>query len=1024
MKNTIKIYFLIICGVLLTSLNTLAEYTINGKVIDANQVALSGVLVTEVGNGGKVMTDLSGSFRIQVAQLPVVLIFNIAEYEQVEKVITSEKQDLEIVLEKIEYQDIAFGSQNKKNVTSSVFSISGEELVASRCPNLIMALQGRMPGLRVIQIDGEPGKENFDFHVRGYDSPNSNATMFVVDGVERSYEGIDLHEIENVTMLRDAAATSMYGMRGSSGVILINTKKGFEGKSKISVSIDHSMQSPTRLPNTVSAYDYANMYNQRLANDTLYADRQSMASGGDGLDQSNTTFYTPYELDRYKLGDMTQFYPVRNMINDFIKDYSTLTRVNVNFRGGSPLMRYFTSVGYTTQGGLFENKGYDKYSYDTESKNNRFNFRTNIDLALNSTLNVALSIGGYMEKTNSPYVANGLGWSDLISKLYQTPNNAYDDLTPDGEVIVKRDKLTNSTSRSIYGDINRTGSILTTDTRLNNTFEAHQRLDKLTKGLSASAQVAFDIYSTHGQKRTRSYEAYEVAAFKDISGIDSLGYSKVPGTSNSTLSDDETEFFYYMYNYRASLDYHRAFAQKHDVSGCLMAQRHMQQQQIQLATNYIGVSGRLAYAFDNRYFAEGNFSYQGSEQFAKGNRFGFFPSFSVGWIVTNEKFLENNKIVNFLKLRASAGQTGNSNYGGNQYLFLDTWTSNAKEDQLGNPKIKWETSTKYNVGVETKLFNALVFGADLFYHKNTDIIIGNIAIIPSGMMGLGGASLPPLNIGDGTNKGFEMVLGFNKQLNKDLSVDINGNVSLCKNERGYTAELPYDETYAYPYRRQGYPINYIWGYRTAGLFNTQTEIDNWVDQSALGGVPIPGDIKYMDLTGDGVVDTKDQAPLGIGQAPEVSYGIKAQVNFKWFDFTVFLDGAARRNVNLNGFGWSSNNDNFTEYMKNAWTPDKFASGENIVYPRLGRESSNFVTSDYWVKDGSYLRLRNIELGFTLPEEVAAKISASSIRFYVNGLNMMTWDKLPNDDFDPESVNNTTTGYPILKALNFGVSVKF
>jgi len=702
MKNIIKTYFLIICGVLLTSFYAQAEYTIKGKVTDANGMTLPGVFVTEDGNPGKVMTDLNGSFTIQVAQMPVGLTFYLTDYDQVKRTIKSEKQDLVIVLEKTEFQDVAFGTQVKRNVTSSVYSISGEELVASRSNNLIMALQGRMPGLRVIQIDGEPGKENFDFHVRGYDSPNSNATMFVVDGVERTSDGIDLHEIENVTILRDGAATSMYGMRGSSGVILINTKKGFDGKSKISVSIDHSRQSPTRLPNTVSAYDYANMYNQRQANDTLYGDMQSFASGGSGIDHRATSFYTPAELQHYQTGGMTEFYPVRNMIDDFMKDYSKLTRVNVNFQGGSPLMRYFTSAGFTTQGGLFENVGYDKYSYDTESKDNRFNFRTNIDLSLNPTLNVVLNIGGYMEKTNSPYVGNGLGWNDLISKLYQTPNNAFNNLTPDGEVIVKRDKLTNSTSRSIYGDINRTGSILTTDTRLNNTFEAHQKLDKFTKGLSISAQIAFDVHSTHGQRRSRSYEAYEVATLKDINGIDSLGYSKVPGTSNSTLADGETEFFYYMYNYRASLDYHRVFAEKHDVTAFLMTQRHMQQQQLQLATNYIGVSGRLAYAFDNRYFAEGNFSYQGSEQFAKGKRFGFFPSLSLGWILTNEKFLENNKTINFLKLRASAGQSGNSNYGGNQYLFLDTWTSNAKEDQLGNPSIKWETSTKYNLGVETK----------------------------------------------------------------------------------------------------------------------------------------------------------------------------------------------------------------------------------------------------------------------------------------------------------------------------------
>jgi TonB-linked SusC/RagA family outer membrane protein len=475
------------------------------------------------------------------------------------------------------------------------------------------------------------------------------------------------------------------------------------------------------------------------------------------------------------------------------------------------------------------------------------------------------------------------------------------------------------------------------------------------------------------------------------------------------------------------LDYYREFNEKHSLTGMLLAERHMQQQQSLLATNYMGISGRLAYAFENRYFAEANFAYQGSEQFKKGNRFGLFPSLSLGWILTNEKFLENVKAIDFLKLRASVGQAGNSvySYGSdNQYLYLDTWNSDATQDQLGNPSIKWETSTKYNIGVEAKLFNAFVLQADYFYNKNTDIILSDIAIIPDGMMGLGGASLPPLNLGEVTNQGFELVLGYNKQINRDLSVNMNGNLSYCKNERGYMAELSYDDSYAYPYRKQGYAINYNWGYRTAGLFNSQEEVEAWADQSALGGVPIPGDIKYLDLTGDNVVDQKDQAPIGIGQAPEISYGFIVQTNYKWFDLSLFFNGAARRNVYLHDVGRWSNGDNFTEYMKNAWTAEKVASGEEIIYPRLGKESTNFIKSDYWINDGSYVRLRNIELGFTLPERLSKHIKANSVRIYANGLNLFTWDKLPNDDFDPESANTDNSSYPLLKSYNFGVSVKF
>jgi hypothetical protein len=378
-------------------------------------------------------------------------------------------------------------------------------------------------------------------------------------------------------------------------------------------------------------------------------------------------------------------------------------------------------------------------------------------------------------------------------------------------------------------------------------------------------------------------------------------------------------------------------------------------------------------------------------------------------------------------LRASAGQNGNSvySYGGtNQYLYLSTWDSGANEVQLGNENIKWETSTKYNVGIESEFIKSLSFQADLFYNKNTGIIIRDIAIIPNGMMGLAASALPPANLGEVTNKGFELIIGYNKKISSDLSLNVNGNMSFNQNKPGYMAELPYDDTYAYPYRSEGYPINEFWGYQTAGLFNSQQEIAAWPNQTALGGVPIPGDIKYKDLNNDGVVDTKDQAPLGIGQAPEISFGFRTQVTYKWFDLHLFINGSARRNVYLNGFGRWSNRDNFTEFMKEAWTPEDAASGQKIAYPRLGNTSSNFISSDYWIADGSYLRLRNIEIGFTLPQKFSKIINAGSIRFYANGLNLLVWDKLPTDDFDPESANTANTGYPILKGYNFGVKVKF
>jgi TonB-linked SusC/RagA family outer membrane protein len=1026
MRNIIKYFLTTLCCFAFT-LFSHANVSVRGTVVDANSKPIPGVRVTKAGELKGTFTNQDGEFSYTVDDLPAVFEFNSPGYSKGEITIQNEDQDKTVVLvlePKESTQPLAYGDQTKESVSASVYTISGEELIMTRSTNIFIALQGRLPGLRITQKSGEPGNEAFDVQIRGYDSPNSTSVMYLVDGVERSIAGIDPHEVESITVLRDAAATAMYGMRASGGALLLKTKTGYNGKSKISVSFDQALQAPTRMPEMVSAYDYAKMYNQRVANDTLYQDAQSVASGGSGLDHSSTVFYTPYEIERYKNADMTEFYPVRNMVDEFTSDFSKLSRLNINFQGGTDMMKFFTSVGYMNQSGLFESETFDRYSYDASSKTNRFNFRTNMDIQLNKSLNAWIKVGGFMEKNNRPYIGSGEGWSYVLQKLYETPNNAHNDLTSDGEVLVKRDKLNYLTSESVYGMLNRTGSKLETTTRLGNTFGVRQNLDGITKGLSVMGQLTFDIWSKSTQNRSRTYEQWEVANLVDVNGADSLGYSKILETSNSTLSDAQGKFFYYLYNFRGAIDYQRKFGDKHSVSATLMGERQMMQQQAYLASNYIGMATRVNYAYDNKYFAELNGAYQGSEQYAKGNRFGFFPSLSAAWLISNESFMQDVSAVDFLKLRASAGQTGNGvfEYGDDyQYLYITTWNSDATENQLGNPNITWETSTKYNVGLDVELFNSLYLSADYFYHHNTDVIVTDIAILPDGMMGLQeDANLPPANLGESVNSGFELAIGYNKQINKDFAVAINGNVSVANNEVIDMAELAYDDTYAYAYRSKGYAYGYHWGYKTDGLFDSQAEIDGWADQSALGGLPIPGDIKYVDLTNDGIIDEKDKAPLAPKYA-NIHYGLNAQITYKGFDLSVFVNGMQNGNSYMSGFGNWSNRDNFTEYMKNAWTADNPTSD---AYPRLGNNTTNYIKSDYWIKDASYIRLRNVELGFTLPQSISNKINAGAIRFYVNGLNLMTWDNLPNDDFDPELVSFSTTGYPIAKAYNFGVSVKF
>lgn len=1004
-----------------------ASSKITGRVTNTHGIPLSGVNVSKDGEINGTVTDQQGNFSFEIESLPVVLCFRNPGFSIEKREFQDEQTNKDIVLiNDVESKNVAFGQLPKDQMTASFYSISGEELVTSGSTNLLLSLQGRLPGFSVMQIDGSPGNETFSTKIRGTNTPNSNTVLYIVDGVERDASQIDPYEVESVTVLKDAAATAMYGMRGSGGVLLINTKKGFVGKSKIDVSIVHALQAPTRLPKFVSAFDYAKMYNQGRANDTLFIDAQDIAGGGSGVDHRNTAFYTPDELERYQKGDMTEFYPSRNMTNDFIKDFSQFTKVNVNFQGGSEKVRYFTSVGYLNQEGLFESEVFDRYSYDSKLNTNRFNFRANLDVSLNENLKVWANVGGYMEKNNSPYIGNGLGLGDVMRKIFQTPNNAYNNLTPEGEVLVKRDKLTYRNTNSAYGDLNRTGSILETSTYVGNTFGVIHKLDFISKGLSTTAQFAFDAFSINDQIRSRTYEAWEVASLSDINGLDTLGFKLVPNTTNSALSDGQNKFFNYLLDTRISLDYQRTFGEAHNITGMLMVERFKQQQQDLLATNFLSLVGRVSYAFKNKYYTEINFAYQGNEQFVKGKRFGLFPSVSAGWLVSNENFLQNNNTLSYLKLRASAGQTGNSTFAygsGNQYLYLTSWSAGGVENQIGNPDITWETYTEYNVGLDVELFNSLSLSTDYYYNNNTDIILTQLDFIPQGMLGLSGAVFPPVNAGKVINRGFEIAAGYNKQLSKKFEITFNGNVSFNKNELKSVKELPYDETYAYSYRREGYPIGYLWGYKTDGLFNSQNEIESWADQSALGGVPIPGDIKYLDLNGDDAINEKDMAPLG-NQNPGCIFGLNTRLKYKWFDLNIFLNGVSKRNVRyIGGIGRWSITDNFTDYMKESWTAEKAASGQQVGYPRLGNNSTNYIFSDYWIENGSYLRLRNLELGFTLPDNISNRIHASSVRLYFNGLNLFVWDKLPNNYLDPEAADYSNI-LPIMKAYNVGLSLKF
>lgn len=917
-------------------------------------------------------------------------------------------------LKQIEY--VPYGIQERDQVSAAVFSISGDELRTIPTSNLFVALQGRLPGLSIVQLSGEAGgTTNLYVHIRGNDSDKSNRILTVVDGVEREISDIDIHDIERVSLLKDAAAVALYGMRGSNGVLMVTTKTGFDGKSKIDISVNHAFETPTRMPEMVNAYDYVNMHNQRVVNDYRAL----------GEDVPEGLLYSDYEIERYKLGDNQEFYPTRDVIDDFTKDFMQTTRANINFTGGNQQVKYFASMGYLTQDGIFQTQDFDEYYYNNQERTNRFNFRTNLDITLNPTLVFKVNVGGYLQTYNRPYIKKDESWDYLIGKLYETPNNAFNDLTPNGEVLVKQSRLGFRPKESVYGYLNRTGLRKENQTRLGNTFALEQKLNKITPGLKATGQLSFDVFSNSIANRSRSYEAWEVVTLAGANGLDSLGYVQIDGTSNSGLNDQQGKFFSYMYNFRGQIDYARKF-DKHDVTGLVFFERQLNQQQDYLSTNYLNLAGRVAYSYDKRFALEVNASYQGSEQFAPGKRWGLFPSVSGAWIISNEEFLSDNNVISYLKLRSSFGVIGNSvySYGGtNQYLYLTTWHQNSNEDQLGNMDITWEKSKKTNIGLDAHLFNSITLSADVFYNKNTDIMVDKIATAPGGFIGLDETSgiTPPRNLGEIENRGFELYAAYNKVFKNGFAFNVAGNVAYSKNKQIEMGEMSYDNTYAYMYRMAGYAVGEQWGYLTDGLFQSEQEIiDYGVDYAIFGSNPIPGDIKYKDLNEDGVINDKDKAPLGDEQIPHINYGIQLEAAFKGFDVRLFFNGMANRQVYLHGFGRWSNRDNFTEYMKEAWSE----TNTSATYPRLGNETPNYVRSDFWMANGNLFRLKNAEIGYTLSDKIAGAIHASSLRVYVNATNLFVFDSLPTKDFDPEMANSEGTNYPVMKAFNAGITLKF
>lgn len=992
---------------------------ITGVVKDKLGSPLIGVTVRVVGKETGAITNENGVFTLQAEPIDSLEITYIGYQRQV--VAVNNQTSIQIALEASagglnEVVVVAYGEQKKASITGAIASIQTKEIKQSPAANLAVTLAGRLPGLTVIQSSGEPGKDATALYLRGQGTLNGQNPVILVDGVERELSYIDPNEVESVTILKDASSTAMFGVRGANGVILVTTRRGEKGKSQISFTAETGIQDFTRRNSILGAYDWARLKNEAWHNNNPDADPNNPV---------NRPPYSDYALERYRLQDDPLRYPDNNWRDMLMYKVVPQTRYNLSISGGGDKVQYFVNVGYLNQAGQWK---VEQKDYDPSTYLKRYNFRSNIDAFLNKTktLKTFLNVAGYLEKTNSPYQ----------NEIFRYINNEHPSilpgpLTPDGEVIVGSGLYNNSP----YAMINRSGYTQGTNNNITASWGLQQDLHFITEGLSAKFMASFDTKTAYRLAANRNYEIWTQIMdpnLKAVDGRDSVYYTK-NGGDNTPLSLSSGASFESFTNFQFLVNYNRTFANKHTVTGLLMGQ---QEQRIRpgdpLPYNLRGFSSRITYGYKNKYYAEFDAGFNGSEQFAKGKRYGFFPSVSGAWVISSEPFMSNVTLLDFLKLRASYGSVGNDRLGGKRFLYLDDIQragggyspslgrgGTISESYIGNPDIQWEIAKKTNVGLEIGLFNELKITVDVFKESRDNILIAR-GSVPM-LNGVSAGARPPANIGIVKNQGYEIELNYNKRVAKDFTIFSNLNFNYARNKVVFVDEAEKTADFAARYRQTGYMIGQNFGYIVDGYFKDQEEINGYPAYN-IGRIPRPGDFKYKDVNGDKIIDERDIAPVGNAAVPQYTYGAAFGINYKGISVSALFQGVAGVSKFLSDIGVFETYD-FRERMLHAWTPERAAAGEEILYPALstGLSASNLVNT-FYLENTSFVRLKNVEIGYTLPENISGKIGAQLVRIYVNGVNLFTWDKMKTKDYDPEISNSYT--YPVYRVFNSGINITF
>lgn len=890
---------------------------------------------------------------------------------------------------------VAYGIQPKWMTTGAVSSVKGNEL-KSFVPNIANMLNGQIPGLVVQQWGCEPGADSPAMNARGVNTYGSGTGLFIViDGfqsTEAYFQQLTPQEIESITLLKDASATAIYGSKGANGVLLITTKRGTSDKIKINFSIQSGFQQPLRLPEFLGAYDYATLYNEALVND------------------GKSPFYTPMDLEAYKTGNDPIFHPDVDWYGTILRKAAPITNYNFTASGSNEYFRYFVLLNVLDDRSLYRKAG-NVSDFSKNGTYTRYNFRTNIDVKLSKRLQGAVTLGGTIEdKTNPGTSENTSGMFDLMSSIAPNAFPVYVSTGMYGG---------NSMYSNPLGDLMQTGYTSYNGRSLQAIFQLKGDLGFITPGLSVNGAVGFNTYFKSYSKKSRQYARYSV----DRDNADEIIYTTY-GQNISLAGDESSSSQWRDYSLQASLNYNRTFNGLHNIDAIYLGSYNdYVVTGTDLSYKNIAMGGRVTYSYDKRYIGEFSFGYNGTENFPKGHRFGFFPAGSLGWILSNEAFLKGNPILNYLKLRASYGIVGNDNIGGIRYMFDQYYdgygyhlgNSNNVQDglvqgKLANPDVTWEKEKKFNVGFEATLVNKIDVSFDYFIQKRSNILSQPYRTVPDYL----GISRPDINIGKVGNKGLETSIRYNGIGKKDLTYFVETSLWYAKNKVVYNAEAIQENEYLYG---TGRIVGQPFVLEAIGFFKDEDDILKSPTQTFTD--VRPGDIKYKDQNKDGKIDSNDYYPIGYTSMPQITLGLHGGITFKGFDMDIFFQGAANRTVYCGGKYYHAfqNDAKVSSIALGRWTPE---TAETATYPRLSSENNlnNYQASSFWQKNGNFLKLRSLEIGYTLPFQLSRKINLEKVRIFANGTNLFSLDHM--DGFtDPE----TMSGYPALRTISFGLSIQ-